>query len=122
MKGYGIPMFKKVTGYIYFIQMDRIGPVKIGFTKNIEKRLVSLQTACPYPLNLLCIFPGNEDMETDIHSCFKEMRMEGEWFLPHPFILGEIENFKKINKKNNFILPDSNKDLGDWSLINEATH
>jgi len=33
------PIFEKKTGYIYFIQMNRIGPIKIGFAKDPFKRV-----------------------------------------------------------------------------------
>lgn len=95
----------KLTGYIYFIQMDRIGPIKIGFTKDIGKRLVGLQTGSPYPLNLLCLFPGIEEDEKEIHNCYYPLRLEGEWFLPHPLILKDINRLIETNKKHGFIEP-----------------
>ena len=36
-------------GYVYFIQMENTGPIKIGFSKNIKSRMENLQTASPYP-------------------------------------------------------------------------
>jgi hypothetical protein len=102
MKGWGRPINiwdEKYSGYIYFIQLDRIGPIKIGFTNDVGNRLVSLQTSNPYPLRLLHFFPGNQEMEREIHSCFDEMRMNGEWFLPHPFILEEIQEQIIISNK-----------------------
>lgn len=116
MRGFARPIFANLTGYIYFIQMDRIGPIKIGFTKDIGKRLISLQTANPYPLNLLCVFPGNEEMEKDIHQGFNEMRMEGEWFLPHKFILSEIQEQNRVNTRKCFRIPRPEIDLHDESL------
>jgi hypothetical protein len=113
MKGLLIPMLEKTTGYVYFVQMDRIGPIKIGFSVNVEKRLLSLQTASPYPLKLLCIIPGSEKLEKEIHYSFREMRMEGEWFLPHPFILKEIDMLIEINKINGFIEPVPEYDIDD---------
>ena len=116
MKGWGRPMFEVITGYIYFIQMGDVGPIKIGFTKDIGKRILSLQTSIPYPLKLLCFFPGNEDMEKKIHSCLPEIRIEGEWFLPHPLLLREIEGEKWSNKIENFYEADPEYDFGDWTL------
>lgn len=78
-------------GYIYFAQMDHIGPIKIGYTKNVKKRLASLQTGSPYKLSILCIMPGTESFENIIHVGLDEIRLEGEWFLPHPFLLHEID-------------------------------
>jgi hypothetical protein len=111
MKSYAMPMLVPITGYVYFIQIDRIGPIKIGFTKDLGKRLMGLQVSSPYPLRILCLFPGNENMEKEIHDSYREMRMEGEWFLPHPFILKEIDCFKEINNKNGFIEPIPEYDI-----------
>lgn len=88
------------TGFVYFVQMDRIGPIKIGFTKNIEKRLISLQTASPYPLRLLCHYGADETHEKEWHSEFDRLRLEGEWFLPHPKLLKEIDLQIAANRKH----------------------
>lgn len=112
MRHYDVPMLLTVTGYVYFIQMDRIGPIKIGYSKDVKSRLFELQTANPYPLNLLVFFPANIEIERGIHSCYREMRLEGEWFLPHPIILKDIENIKEMNKRNGFATPDPKKDFG----------
>lgn len=113
------------SGFIYFIQMDRIGPIKIGFTTDIKNRLLQLQTANPYPLNLLLYYPGEIEDEKEIHAGFREMRLEGEWFLPHPFILKEIrlikeyENGTKASITNNGDTRAKNIILhGKWSIAN----
>jgi hypothetical protein len=93
-------MFCEMTGYVYFVQMDRIGPIKIGFSRDIGKRLVSLQTSNAYPLRLLCCYPSNESHEKEWHSAFHNMRLEGEWFLPHPKLLREIDGQIQINNRN----------------------
>ena len=108
-----------VTGYIYFVQMDRIGPIKIGFTKNIGNRLLTMQVSSPYPLKLLCLFPGTEKVEKKIHACYSAIRMEGEWFLPHPIILKDVDILNQINKENGFIEPIPEFDLKEDDLFDE---
>jgi len=78
------------SGYIYFIQMDRIGPIKIGYAKDIKKRLISLQISSPYPLKLLCHYKADVEHEKEWHQAFEFIRLKGEWFLPHPFLLKQI--------------------------------
>jgi len=119
MQGIGRRMFQVLTGYIYFVQMDYIGPIKIGIAKNVQQRMRELQTGSPYRLNLLCCFPGNEDMEREIHLGFSEIKLEGEWFLPHPFLLREIRMQIELNKKHNFVIPNPERDLGDFTLASE---
>jgi len=109
-------MFQPVTGYLYFIQMDLIGPIKIGITKDIKKRMNQLQNANPYKLHLLCLTPGNEEEERQLHECFLPLWIRGEWFHPHKEIFDQIEEFKHSNRINNFISPDPKRDFGDWSL------
>lgn len=119
LRGFGPDILKETTGYLYFIQMDRIGPIKIGFTKNIANRLIALQTSSPYPLNLLCITPSNENQEKEIHSCYDAIRLEGEWFLPHPLVIRDIENIKYFNKKNGFNMPNPKIDFHPHQLTPE---
>ena len=74
--------------YVYFVQSGKKGPIKIGKAKNIEKRLVALQTACPYKLNLLALIKCDSctealALEKKIHRLFKTQRMHGEWFRPN---------------------------------------
>ena len=94
------------TGYIYFIQMDLIGPIKIGFSNNFKNRLVGLQTANPYPLNLLIAFPGNDQMENHLHEKFRVYHIRGEWFHPDEDIIREISAQKEINDRAGFSIND----------------
>lgn len=78
---------------VYFIQIQPpVGPIKIGITANIKKRLFQLQTACPYDLKVLSTIPGWKDTELIIHEKFKNYRIRGEWFHPHQDILERISN------------------------------
>lgn len=111
MKRFAIPLHLFTTGYVYFIQMDRIGPIKIGFTKDVAKRILHLQVSSPYPLRVLCLFPGTEETERELHECYKDMKLEGEWFLPHPVILKDIEEILKHNQSKGFVCPIPEYDI-----------
>ena len=54
--------------------------VKIGFTKNINKRLSQLQTSSPVKLEVLHLIEGNVGLEKELHQKFKHYRTSGEWF------------------------------------------
>lgn len=116
MKHYTRKITTHHTGYVYFVQMDRIGPIKIGYTKNIGKRIVTLQISSPYPLRLLCLFPTDELSEKEIHHCYNDSRLEGEWFLPHPVILADIDEINMNNLKSGFVNPIPEFDLLDDCL------
>lgn len=81
-------------GYIYFIQGENGGAIKIGFTKNIESRLKTLQTSYPDILKVLCLIPGNESKERKLHEKFYDIKLNGEWFKPTEKIFKEIEELK----------------------------
>ena len=80
-----------IEGYVYFISSEKNREIKIGFTaRPVEKRLKSLQTAHPYKLKLLTIVPGTTEDEKSLHERFANIRLEGEWFKPHPDLLAFI--------------------------------
>ena len=64
---------------IYFItQSDEF--VKIGVSNNPEERLAQLQTGNPNKLKIWFCIPGGLDEEVRLHSFFRCVRAEGEWF------------------------------------------
>lgn len=59
---------------------------KLGVSDNPKARLAQLQTANPLPLKLASVRPvpsevNREQYEKEVHSKFKEIRQQGEWFL-----------------------------------------
>lgn len=56
------------------------GPVKIGWTKNLDTRLSTLQTASAELLDLIWSSPGGRDDEAALHSFFSPFRIRSEWF------------------------------------------
>lgn len=63
-----------------------IRPIKIGVTTNLAKRLATLQTGCPWRLQVMGVTyrPDAYQMERWLHEHFGEYRIrsDGEWFLP----------------------------------------
>lgn len=69
--------------YVYFIQAgDERGPVKIGYSCDVEKRLESLQTGNHLSCRVIAKFPHADapEIERKLHSRFANQRLEGEWF------------------------------------------
>jgi len=70
---------------VYFIRAGARGPIKIGSTSDLGKRLASLQTASPQRLQLVGAIPGGAELERAIHARLSEFRISGgEWFGPAP--------------------------------------
>lgn len=67
-------------GYIYIIEID--GYFKIGRTKDIKKRLVSIKTsnANKEKVVLLLEVPYYKSAEKLLHFKFRRKRIKGEWF------------------------------------------
>ena len=76
-----------------------INRVKIGVTNNIKKRMSTMQTGNPYPLNLWYSFKIDSslafDIEKKLHDKFRWSRTTGEWFKIHPCITEWITEHKK---------------------------
>lgn len=79
---------KSWRSYVYFIQQDEDGPIKIGTSKGVKLRLSQLQNANPsHRLRLLAAVPGGPNEETTLHKRFAHARIigvVGEWFRPTP--------------------------------------
>ena len=65
---------------LYIIQSDVTGMIKIGRSKDPQKRLKQLQTGNPNKLKLIAEFKGEGWKENYLHERLKSYRLEGEWF------------------------------------------
>lgn len=88
--------------YIYLIQSLETGQYKIGRTKNINKRLKSLQTGNGGQLKLIDKFVSNysNKLEKYLHNIYSHENTVGEWF---SLSISEVYEFKnkcvKMEKK-----------------------
>lgn len=84
------PAIRRLRGIdvVYFIGPDE-GPIKIGTSQDVQRRLYKLQTASPKPLRILAMVRGNAALEAKLHTRFKRCRIKGEWFDRTP----ELEQF-----------------------------
>lgn len=65
---------------LYIIQSDLTGMIKIGRSKDPQKRLKQLQTGNPNKLKLIASFEGEGWKEKILHERLDSFRLEGEWF------------------------------------------
>jgi hypothetical protein len=67
--------------------------IKVGYSENSpDERIKSVQTGCPYKIEIHMIKSGNFAAENMIQAHLKEFRTHGEWFIFSP----ECE--KKLNE------------------------
>jgi hypothetical protein len=78
--------------WVYFIQGQTTGLIKIGVADSVEARLSMLQPASPDLLTVIGTVRCNRygALERELHVMFAAHRRHGEWFSPHPEILSYI--------------------------------
>jgi Meiotically Up-regulated Gene 113 (MUG113) protein len=80
----------KPEGVIYYVADEAGGPVKIGFTQDLQNRLRVLQTGQHRKLILLASHPGTQVDEASIHLRFAGCRAKGEWFSPSSELMSHV--------------------------------
>lgn len=78
--------------YVYFIQAETLGLIKIGCAVDPSDRLYTLQCGSPDQLKLLAVIrdPNAYDREKGLHHHFRAHQSHGEWFRPAPEVLAYI--------------------------------
>lgn len=66
--------------WVYVIGSPGMNIVKIGWTANLPKRITTIRTMSPVPLNVLWSTPACDGMEYGLHGYFADRRAHGEWF------------------------------------------
>jgi hypothetical protein len=77
--------------YIYFIQAELGGPIKVGCSFDPERRLRQLQLLCPFKLKLLGRLIGSRADEKKMHEAMRKHHAWGEWFHPSRYLMGMVE-------------------------------
>lgn len=89
ISGPGPRPVKDLPCYIYVMatigKAGNCSPVKIGIATDPDKRLASIQTACPNPIRMQTFFgPMHRDLaraiEREVHHLSARRKLHGEWF------------------------------------------
>jgi hypothetical protein len=83
--------------FIYLVQDERTGCIKIGRSKNPSARERTLQSESPSH-NMLFACPADASLELELHHQFAEYRVRGEWFR---LSVAQIESIKRRLKNQN---------------------
>lgn len=65
---------------VYFVKCEDTRHVKIGYSDNIRRRLVTLRISSPSHLHFIGWIDGDRSIETELHRRFADDRVRGEWF------------------------------------------
>jgi len=60
---------------VYFARIREDRPIKIGFSDDVDRRLIQLERHCRQPLALLHVMDGVPDGERGIHERFAHLRL-----------------------------------------------
>ena len=111
-------------GLIYFLRdVAGVGPIKIGFTTNLEKRLQMYRGHSPVVLEVLATISADRTHEGQLHRMFVRDRLHGEWFAESPELLAVIESFAVADGEDPVHVPFDhyrNASEGEASLIRRA--
>ena len=66
--------------FVYFIESETSGLVKIGKSVNPASRFSAIRTMSPDKLVLIGAIPESEHSESELHTKFAHLRKHGEWF------------------------------------------
>lgn len=65
---------------VYAIRCTETGRVKLGWSRDLDRRLAHLRRMSPTPLELVATLDGDRHHELALHRHFAEYRRHGEWF------------------------------------------
>jgi hypothetical protein len=93
---------KSAAPQVYFVKpVGQAGPIKVGHSTDVEKRLRELGKWSPVPLEVAATieappnggytFSRGPRFERRFHIRYAPFRLHFEWFEAHPLILSDIE-------------------------------
>lgn len=68
------------TGHIYVVGNETGEYVKIGWSTQVRRRLLAMQTYIPTSLKIYSVISGSRTTEASLHARFADLRANGEWF------------------------------------------
>jgi len=70
------------AGVIYFVGSMEHGWCKIGKTVNLRRRVATMQTGCPFTIDVLHYIKTDDTLKAERvqHRKFNKHRIRGEWF------------------------------------------
>lgn len=93
---FGLDLSGKIS-YVYFFRLGEDGPIKIGYTKRIRRRLSVVQVDNPCVVRLISVIEGGRKEEFALHKKFESYRLYGEWFSPEKELIDFIYSFPVLD-------------------------
>jgi DNA-binding CsgD family transcriptional regulator len=81
---------------VYFVRRrDGTGPIKIGMSSQVERRIKQLEIDHKVKLTVLAQAEGGFRDELRMHHMLADHRLEGEWFAPSAAVLSVIDQITR---------------------------
>ena len=102
----GIQEAAQRDGFVYVIQNPiHVGMVKVGRTRDLQRRLGSANTWCPeggFTVEHFTFFKDAHGAEADVHMSLRNYRVQREWFkCDVPEVITAIKEVKRYQDENN---------------------
>lgn len=78
------------TAYLYFLQVEPDGPIRIGCSYHPKTRLTQARNNCPWPVKMLGLVEATMPDEGAIHRLLRPhvtRKDSRSWYHPHPAVL-----------------------------------
>lgn len=82
------------SDFVYFMQGENGGTIRIGYSINPSKTLISLEKGYPDKLKILLVIPEDSEKAIQLQNKFEHLKLKGGWFKPDKEIFDEIEKLK----------------------------
>lgn len=83
---------------VYFIRQGSTGPIKIGWSKNIPRRIREIGCGWAEEGELLAVLPSlDERPEKLLHKLLARDRIRGEWFEPSCWVMAVVAGVRALN-------------------------
>lgn len=80
---------------VYFMKpIGMEGPIKIGCTTQVGRRIENIISWSPFPLEIIHEEFGGHDLERKLHVHFSDLRFHHEWFHAGARLLEAISRLK----------------------------
>lgn len=85
---------------VYILQENGIGAVKIGVTKNLNRRLSSMRSNSPHQIDVVLTIDADERLESYLKDLFHGSHIRGEWFRATPEMAAFV---KSVHENSDFL-------------------
>lgn len=86
---------------VYFMLVG--DAVKIGISRNVNRRINEFQVALSRPIDAVYVEKGRQFTETGLHKKFERHRLRGEWFSLSDEIKGYVDDCFRDAKLTRFL-------------------